>query len=207
ICVVVSSPPAPPHRFLPAVYDADAFRASAESTRVEVHVQFACKALQFAHQDSLWVAHVGVEGVLYNSDLRAVGRDEYESTVTARKQETTTSDVLWPAQLAFEAAQGDCRLALRIRDTSDGGTGTYVADVRVPAFKGLAISDLGLATWVEARPELSSSRFAKGTQVVMPNPASVYRRGAPLTAYFETYGLATDARGRSRYEMTYTVHS
>jgi hypothetical protein len=77
----------------------------------------------------------------------------------------------------------------------------------VPRFasRSLALSDLELATGIETRPDMLESRFAKGAQVVMPNPSLAYVRGAPVAAYFEVYGLQADAQGERRYALAYRI--
>lgn len=196
-----------PQRFLPAVFDCDAFRADSVRTRIEAHLQFNLRDLQFTPKDSLWAARVRVQGVLFDANLHEVARDSYEETIPVRSHATTTSATLWPAQLAFEVPAGEYRLALRVLDTYDGGAGDFAVDLRVPRFGSghLVLSDLEMATAVETRSSLEESRFAKGAQVVMPNPSAAYARGAPVVAYFEVYGLRPDARGERRYALAYRI--
>lgn len=196
-----------PPRFVPAVFDCDAFRADSGRTRVEAHLQFNLRDVQFMAMDSLWAARVRVQGVLFDANLHEVARDGYEETIPVRSCDTATSATLWPAQLAFDVPAGEYRLALRVLDAQDGGAGDFAVDLRVPRFApgSLLLSDLELATGIEARPDLLESRFAKGAQVVMPNPSVAYVRGALVVAYFEVYGLQPDAHGERRYSLAYRI--
>lgn len=196
-----------PQRVIPAAIDCDAFRADAVHTRVEAHLQFNLRDLQFSALDSLWAAHVHVQGVLFDAALREVARDGYEETIPVRSLETAASATLWPAQLAFEVGPGMYRLALRVQDAGDGGAGDFALDLQVPQFGSnrLALSGLEMATAVETRPAMAESRFAKGAQVVLPNPSVTYVRGAPVVTYFEVYGLQPDVRGERRYSLAYRI--
>ena len=196
-----------PRRFVPAVFDCDAFRADSARTRVEVHLQFNLRDLQFAAMDSLWAAQVSVQGVLLDSELREAARDGYHEIIPVRSRATALGTTLWPAQLAFEVPPGLYRLALRVQDTRDGGAGDFAVDLRVPRFGAgrLVLSDLEMASGIETRPDMIESRFAKGPQIVMPNPSGAYARGAPVVAYFEIYGLHADARGERHYEVAYRI--
>lgn len=172
-----------------------------------MHVQFNLRDLQFGAVDSLWAARVRIEGVLLDSELREAARDGYHEIIPVRSRATALGRTLWPAQLAFEVPPGFYRLALRVQDSRDGGAADFAVDLRVPRFGGgrLVLSDLEMATGIETRPDMFESRFAKGPQIVMPNPSAVYVRGAPVVAYFEIYGLHPDAHGERHYEVAYRI--
>jgi len=201
--------PSPTQRPLWFVFDSDAFRRETARTRVEVHVQFDLRDLEFQWQDSLYTARWRLEGVLLDEAVQVAGRDAYESTARALAFRTTNQPILWPAQLDFDVEPGLYRLAVRLVDERTGGEGTYEADVLVPqlARPELVLSDLEMATWVDSAGAFAGSRFEKAGRLVVPNPISTYRRDKPLVAYLEIYGLRLDAQHMGRYRFSYTVVS
>jgi len=192
---------------LACVFDVDAFRGAAGRTRVEVHLQTALRDLQFAWADSLYVARYRVEGVLLDEAAYEAAYDSYDDLVRASTFRTTTSDLLWPGQLQFDVRPGTYRLAVWIRDTQSGDVGRLVADLSVPqlAGGGLAISDLELASWIGPDAGTWSQRFSKRDRIVVPNPIGRYTPPNIFLGYFEIYGLQLDSRGRSRYEVKYSI--
>jgi hypothetical protein len=68
-----------------------------------------------------------------------------------------------------------------------------------PPGAGLAMSDVVMTCDAPVAPEASVRLNA--------NPSGKFAAGAPLTAYFEVYGLEPDTAGMSRFEYSYHVRS
>jgi hypothetical protein len=91
--------------------------------------------------------------------------------------------------------------ALGLDVDSAGVLGRTRRTIQVPAFSPV---DLGLSSLVLAPAAVPLERDA----ALRGMPADlVYPAGAPLAAYLEVYGLATDRDGRSQYRARYTFAS
>jgi GWxTD domain-containing protein len=199
--------PGAAHRPLRYVFDADVFRGPEPRVRVEVHVQMDLRDLGFAPQDSLEVARYRVEAVMLDDSVRVEARADYDDSVSVQDPVRAERPTLWPGQVDFALAPGLYRLVLRVIDRRTTAEGTYKADVRVPALAAgkLALSDVEMASAIDALPEGAWSRFAKHGRVVVPNPVATYGAARPMLGYFEVYGLRLDAAGHSRYRVTYAL--
>lgn len=189
------------------VFDVDVFKGALGRMRVEVHYQFNVQDLTFKWQDSLYVARYEIDAVLLDASARESGRDRYSETLQAAEFRSTLEERLFAGVLLFSVPAGGYRLSVRLADGFGKGEGTYLADIDVPPLDAgrLALSDIEMATKIIYADPSWHPRFVKKDRLVVPNPIGVYRRSAPLTGYFEIYGLQLDAQSVCRYKVTYSL--
>lgn len=189
------------------VFDVDEFKGPPGRTRVEVHYQLDLQDLKFSWADSLYVAGYHAEGVLLDAAVHPAAHDEYTERVKAEDFRSTLASQLVPGQLVFEVPPGSYRLAIRIADTTGGSEGAYTTWIDVPRLDGqkLALSDVQLASSIIYADNSWPSRFVKHDRLVVPNPIKIYRKGHPLTGYYEIYGLSLDPQRVCHYEVRYTI--
>jgi GWxTD domain-containing protein len=123
--------------------------------------------------------------------------------VTARGSRTLSpsacaADSFRVADFASDLPPGEYRVGLSVRGPR--GRGSLRFPVTLPARDSvLALSDLVVTCGTPA-PLEATVRLAA-------NPAGRVEGDDPLTAYFEIYGLATDAGGQARFEIGWIVRS
>ncbi len=122
---------------------------------------------------------------------------------------------LWTDTQALESGPGPHTVSVEFETAGGGTQATQRREVDVPAFPDdrLSVSDLLLAYAVEEVPAadgsggpggsegVSGGRLRRGGLEILPAPWSVFGRRQPLYLYFEPYGLAVGADGRSRYTV------
>jgi GWxTD domain-containing protein len=106
------------------------------------------------------------------------------------------------ADFAGEVAPGRYLVGVTVHD-GRGGRGVFRGEIDVPRARGLHISDVVVSC---GAPYLEGGALPAAIRIE-PNPESRVGPGEPLTAYFEVYGLAPGADGRSRFDYVYTVTS
>jgi hypothetical protein len=100
----------------------------------------------------------------------------------------------------FDLPAGRYRLAFAVSDAT-GGRGVARATLALPApARGLSMSDV---VPVCGPYDASASQ---GPVRLAANVASRFEGASRLHAYFEVYGLATDASGLSHFDLAYEVH-
>lgn len=151
------------------------------------------------------LAHVQSPGSPSDSlSAECVVIDSTEHEV-ARASCTLTPSLCDPAALrsgdfAFELPPGRYRLACAV-DDGHGGRGVMRAATRIGMSEALSMSDVVLVCGpLEAATGATSVRLN-------PNLSASVGADEPLHAYFEVYHLRTDAKGRTRFEYDYTVHT
>lgn len=103
-------------------------------------------------------------------------------------------------EFAFDLPAGRYRLAFAVSDGHDG-RGVARATLEVPAAaSGLALSDV-----VPVCGPYDASA-GQGPVRLASNVESRFAGESRLHAYFEVYGLATDATGMARFDLAYEVH-
>jgi GWxTD domain-containing protein len=200
--------PGPPRPVFQYWFDTDVFcNAATRRPRLECHVQFDRGDLEFRQEENDYIGRYKIEAVLLDDSVRVAARAAYRDTVRVESLGAAHWRELWPGQLDLDVAPGRYRLALRVVDLRTSAEGLFAADLEVPPLDAsrLQLSDLELATQIDPLAPQESSRFAKGTRRVLPNPIGIYHAGQALTGYFEIYGLQQDSERHSRYEVTYTI--
>ncbi len=126
-------------------------------------------------------------------------REEVAASVTA------DTGAFVPGRMVIAVPEGAYRLVLQVEDPATGRTQAQRRDVVVPGYgeEGLRLSEVELAASVEK--DAPPGRFTKGGLRILPMPSGVFRRGAPVSVYYEVYNLGRDAQGRTSYQVAYTV--
>lgn len=100
----------------------------------------------------------------------------------------------------FDVPAGRYRLAFAVSD-ANGGRGVARAALEIPATEGgLSMSDV-----VPVCGPYDASA-GQGPVRLAANVGSRFDGASRLNAYFEVYGLATDANGSSSFDLAYEVH-
>jgi hypothetical protein len=109
------------------------------------------------------------------------------------------------ADFATELPPGDYFAGITVR-SRDGARGIFRAPVRIAAAPaGIELSDVVVSC---GAPQVDPAVGGQPPAVRLEaNPGGHVAGGGPLTAYFEIYRLAPDARGLARVEFEYTVRS
>lgn len=112
-------------------------------------------------------------------------------------------------QVDTDIRPGEYFVAIQVRQPRTGALQIYRGPVTVPGFAGrdLGVSDLQVAGRVVAGAGRSAGKFAKGGFEVVPYPGRHIPAGKPVSLYFEIYGLARDAFGKTRYRVDYEVET
>lgn len=110
-------------------------------------------------------------------------------------------------QKVVELPPGLYNIAVSLEDQNTGKTGTYLKEIRLPAYvvsEIQEISDIEMASFVWSIYE-PGSPFVKNQHMVMPLPSRIYLPDQELAFYFEVYHLLLDENGKTQYKIDYTV--
>ena len=100
---------------------------------------------------------------------------------------------------------------LTVVQVADGQTTVVrLREIKVPDYDqaGLRISDIMLAYSVEQTENdipSSANEIVRNGFSILPAPRDVYSTEWPIYLYFEVYGLALNARGRTDYDVEITL--
>lgn len=104
---------------------------------------------------------------------------------------------------AFAVKPASRHVVVEVKDRLTGHVGTFREQrVFVLADTGLAMSDLLLASWIEAKNPMPTGR--RDFEIV-PNPIRTYHASEPVFIYLEVYHLAQDGFGQTRYDISYRL--
>lgn len=114
-------------------------------------------------------------------------------------------------QVAAHLPPGRYRVAVELTHEGTGQHRSKVVDVELdPAPPELSLSDVQLASsWVEVSAERTAPpEFVKHAHAVVPRLNPTVSAGQEhIYSYFEIYHLATDAGGRTRFDVAYEIFS
>lgn len=204
------------------VFDLDlaAFRAAADSARIEVYYRITNPRLSYVRRDSAYVASYEITAILTGrGDRQAAAVSNRENYTLNSYDETRRSTGFLVNVLSMTAAKGEYELAVTLDDRLSGGTHTEKRPVD--------LRRAGSANWVVSDPEYylpdaqapREDRFHKDTAWVVPNVTRTFVDTQDrLAAYFEIYNrperpvhrVAIEVRQRrdhKEYDDTLTVDS
>jgi GWxTD domain-containing protein len=121
-----------------------------------------------------------------------------------------------PGGIIFQSGTGvppgDYQLLVAISDPDSGQIGSWRENVEVPDLSGpgLMLSDLVLASRIDAEPSPSSSElkqpFLHGRLRVVPDIDAKFPTGSELSFYYQVYGARADEQdGRPRLDLEYRI--
>jgi GWxTD domain-containing protein len=209
-----------------------AFPRSAASTTVETYVSFqplpmpalsaeaaanAARAVAALGIDSTDVALV--ELAIFDADYRRVDyvrhplhRGRRQGSLLRELGDQSADPQAGPLllQVGAQLAAGEYEIALDVSDARDGAHRALRAKLLVePATTGrLEVSELEFASSFTPYQagQVVPTEFVKHAFTVLPVPDGVVAADAGnVFVYYEVYNLATDARGHTRFNVTYEV--
>ncbi|MEO6462251.1 MAG: GWxTD domain-containing protein [Candidatus Eisenbacteria bacterium] len=145
---------------------------------------------------------LGMEAVVFeDSTFREVARSRTKEFAWC------LSETVQVAQFNFDVPPGKYVIGLSVRDSLRRATGAWRVKATVPpVLPGrVELSDFELACSRE--PGTRASAFTKNDDSIVPNPRRRVARDQPFGIYFEIYNLVSDANGRSRVAIEYTIRS
>lgn len=186
-----------------AYFDISAFMKGSNSTRTEITFEVPGSELSFT----------GTEGGLRSEvELRVLVRDMDMKEVTSSSEvfrmgiegEVDPKEYYMLGQSAVTLPEGEYRFWIEVVDRSKERRGTFKTVRNVEDYSGrLSISDIQFAKTI--RESDVPSRYRKGDIIVIPHPLHLYKKGFPLTFYFEIYGLDTDSEDFAFYAVEYEI--
>ena len=174
---------------------------------LEVYFGIPTKDLSYVTaSDGRYTAYLKRGLVLYDEDNMPVYRSSEDMELYASGPVDTTQLEFVPEMDRLSAAPGTYRLSVQILDTSSDKSQVYNREVILSAFgeDSLRLSDIEMAALI--RPS-RGSKFAKGKIEVVPNPSLFYLSVQPVFVYYEVYNLEKDEFGRTKYRVSYELHS
>ena len=173
-------------------FEVNRYRGEEGRVRVEIPWQLIGEDLSFAGEPPL--AEVRERLILISAEGRLLEREP-----RILRMPVAAGELVALPTLSLDP--GDWNLVLRLEDRAAGRNVSYETLVQVREFPegAFALSDLAFSSSIEERT--LPGRFVKGDWKVDPNPRALFRDRESIRAFFEIYGLALDAEGRSRYRV------
>jgi len=192
---------------LPFYLDHAQFKGENHLTRLEVYNAVNNQDLQFESFygntliSSLRYTFV-VEDTNYNEISRRTKEINLLTTATEEGMEKASVN-----QEDFLLAPGDYYLSIRIENPTGKRLGIKRTRIRVRKFPDgeLAISDVQLS--MEAQYVETEGPFVKNGIRILPYPSRQISMAKPIFIYYEIYNLQPDAKGNTRYRISYTVET
>ena len=143
---------------------------------------------------------------LYNEENRPLYRSIEDMELDSSGPVDATQLAFVPEMDRLSVAPGAYRLSVQILDKTSDKSQVYNREVVLYPYgdDSLRVSDIQMAALI--RPN-RGSRFTKGDIEVVPNPSLAYLAGQPVFIYYEVYNLNKDEFGRTKYRVSYELHS
>ena len=156
--------------------------------------------------DGRYTANLKRGLALYDEENRPAYRSSENMELYSSTPIDTTLLAFVPDIDRLSVEPGTYRLSVQILDTSSDKSQVYNREVVLSSFgdDSLRVSDIQMAALI--RPS-RGSKFTKGGIEVVPNPSLSYMPGQPVFVYYEVYNLDWDDFGRTKYRVSYELHS
>lgn len=186
-------------------YDTASFRGSDHrGAELEVYFGVPLDRVESEETEGRDLSNVRMVAALTDTSGAVYRRRQTDLVFPAPRGEHAERGTFAPDLIRIEIAPGDYRLAVQLVDRSSGKWGVYLQDLNVPDFvDSLAISDLQMC-W-DIRESTREGKFRKENLWAVPMPSRSYRQDTNIHIYYELYNLRTDAFGRTRYRVSYSI--
>lgn len=186
-------------------YDTASFRGSDDGdASVEVYFGIPLDLVESEETAGSDLSNVRMVAALTDAKGEVYRRRQTGLVFPALRGEQAERGTFAPDLIRIDVAPGDYRLAVQLVDRISGKWGVYLQDLNVPDFvDSLAISDLQMC-W-DIRESTREGKFRKENLWAVPMPSRSYRQDTNIHIYYELYNLQTDAFGRTRYRVSYSI--
>ena len=186
-------------------YDTASFRGSDDGdAAVEVYFGIPLDLVESEDTTGSELSNVRMVAALTDESGDAYRRRQTDLVFPAPRGEHAERGVFAPDLIRIEVAPGDYRLAVQLVDRVSGKWGVYLQDLNVPDFvDSLSVSDLQLCWKISETTR--EGKFRKENLWAVPMPSRSYRQDTNIHIYYELYNLRTDAFGRTRYRVSYSI--
>ncbi|MDE2886829.1 MAG: tetratricopeptide repeat protein [Gemmatimonadota bacterium] len=186
-------------------YDTASFRGpDHQGAELEVYFGVPLDLVESEETDGRELSNVRMVAALTDTSGAVYRRRQTDLVFPAPQGEQAEHGTFAPDLIRIDVTPGDYRLAVQLVDRISGKWGVYLQDLNVPDFvDSLAISDLQLC-W-DIRESTREGKFRKESLWVLPMPSRSFRQDTNIHIYYELYNLQTDAFGRTRYRVSYSI--
>lgn len=186
-------------------YDTASFRGSdGGAAEVEVYFGIPLDLVESEETTGSELSNVRMVAALTDASGDAYRRRQTDLVFPAPRGEHAERGAFAPDLIRIEVAPGDYRLAVQLVDRVSGKWGVYLQDLNVPDFvDSLSVSDLQLCWKISETTR--EGKFRKENLWAVPMPSRSYRQDTNIHIYYELYNLRTDAFGRTRYRVSYSI--
>ncbi|MCY3766140.1 MAG: tetratricopeptide repeat protein [Gemmatimonadetes bacterium] len=186
-------------------YDTASFRGpDGGAAAVEVYFGIPLDLVESEETAGSELSNVRMVAALTDARGEVYRRRQTGLVFPAPRGEQAERGTFAPELIRIEVAPGHYRLAVQLADRISGKWGVYLQDLNVPDFvDSLAISDLQMC-W-DIRESTREGKFRKKNLWAVPMPSRSYRQDTNIHIYYELYNLQTDAFGRTRYRVSYSI--
>lgn len=186
-------------------YDTASFRGSDDGdAAVEVYFGIPLDLVESEETTGSELSNVRMVAALTDASGDAYRRRQTDLVFPAPRGEHAERGAIAPDLIRIEVAPGDYRLAVQLVDRVSGKWGVYLQDLNVPDFvDSLSVSDLQLCWKISETTR--EGKFRKENLWAVPMPSRSYRQDTNIHIYYELYNLRTDAFGRTRYRVSYSI--
>lgn len=186
-------------------YDTASFRGSdGGAAAVEVYFGIPLDLVESEETAGSELSNVRMVAALTDASGDVYRRRQTDLVFPAPQGEQAARGTFAPDLIRIDVGPGNYRLAVQLVDRISGKWGVYLQDLNVPDFvDSLAISDLQMC-W-DIRESTREGKFRKENLWAVPMPSRSYRQDTNIHIYYELYNLRTDAFGRTRYRVSYSI--
>lgn len=188
---------------LPLYFEIASFRGGENNLRTDISFEIPAREIKFIQQEGSLRAEIA---------CMVLARDLWNKVIAADSDivhpvvagQSYSGPTLLPGQITLSLPPGYYRLGIEAIDRNSRRSAAYRTNLQLRAFDSApSISDIQFASNISTVEE--SARFRKGPLQVVPHPARIYRKGFPISVYFEIYNLDTSEDGLSYYRIEYRI--
>lgn len=185
---------------VPLFFEVRRFSAGDAKVRLDVNVQFVAQT-RSGETSGGATGEYELTVVYWDTDYAEVVRETRSIEVPTGSSDSLR---LVPVQVSSTLSPGFYHMAIAILEGGTGNFASFPARVACGDFAGhFAVSDIMLSSRI--RQTRGVSPFGRGALEVVPHPIRRYRNTMDIPVYIELYNLETDARGLSKYRVSYEI--
>ncbi|OQX84830.1 MAG: hypothetical protein B6D63_03665 [Candidatus Latescibacteria bacterium 4484_7] len=193
------------HESMPLYFDVTSFRGGEAVLRTEINFEVPTKDIRFVERNGKLSGRVKLSALVRDIDMKPVASGTDEIEVTFDGKDVSKGPSLLPGKITLSLKPGYYRLGLEAQDENSDRFASYKTNIQLRPIEGDPyISDILFASSIKESE--SGEKFQKGNLNVVPHPIHAYRKGNPLSFYFEIYNLKTDEKGMSFYKVKYRIN-
>ena len=179
-----------------------------DSTHSELYVNsaFPADSIYFIEHDGEWKANLKHGLYMFDLDWNRIDNFEEKFMLQEESKVELNDNSYLLDQMVAQTGLDSFNIAYEIYDIESERLGTFRGPIstRIYDKKRLQLSDIMLSFLIESE-RADTFSFAKDDLKIVSNPLGKFEIGAPVSIYYEIYGLELGVDGLTSFSLEYTI--